>query len=238
MRAHHLFLATVALLGCTSLAAADQVRGVIVKVDSAAGEITVEARGIGVRGSTLTFTLGKDAQVILGQQAVPLKDVPVGKRVQVTFETRDGKRVAASIHVNNLLGGLMPRDTPAPAAAAAPANDANALTGKLRRVAYTEREIVVATPGAGDKENYTALPVASDAKITRDDKAIKFDDLKEDETAVVRTEMRNGKKVATAVQVGKVTVEKADEPSNITRLRQALKIVDALLEMAENREKK
>jgi hypothetical protein len=35
-----------------------------------------------------------------------------------------------------------------------------------------------------------------------------------------------------------VTAEKSDEPSNITRLRQALKIVDALLEMAENREKK
>jgi hypothetical protein len=235
MHANRLFLATVALLGFASLAAAEQVRGVIVKVDSAAGEITIEARGLGVRGSTLTFTLGKDAQVILGQQAVPLKDVPLGKRVQVTYETKDGKRVAASVHVNNLLGNLMPRDTPAKAV---PAGDANALTGKLRRVAYTEREIVVATAGAGDKENYTALPVADDAKITRDDKAIKFDDLKEDETAVVRTEMRDGKKVATVVQVGKVSVDKPEEPSNITRLRQVLKIVDALLQMAENSEKK
>jgi hypothetical protein len=52
--------------------------------------------------------------------------------------------------------------------------------------------------------------------------------------------MRNGKKVATAVLVGKVSaaMAKPDEPSNITRIRQILKIADVLLELAEKSEKK
>jgi hypothetical protein len=237
MLANRFVLATVALFGLASVSSADQVRGVVVKVDSEAGQITIEARGAGVRGATFTFTLGKDAKILLGQQAVPLKDVPVGKRAQITFETKDGKRVAVFVHVNNLLGNLnnlMPNDAGDRAGANAPNNDPNALTGKLRRVAYTDREIVLAIPGAGDKESYVSLPVAKDAKITRDDQAIKFDDLKEEESAVVRTEMRDGKRVATAVMVGKVTMEKPED-SKITRLRQILKIVDAILEQAEKK---
>jgi len=238
MLANRFLVATVALFGLTSLAAADQVRGIVVNVDSEAGQITIDARGAGMRGATFTFTLGKDAKILLGQQPVPLKDVPVGKRVQVTYETKDGKRVAVHVHVNNLLGNLnnlMPSDAGARSAANVPNNDPNALTGKLRRVAYTDREIVLAMPGAGYKESYVSLPVAKDAKITRDDQAIKFDDLKEEETAVVRTEMRDGKKVATAVMVGKVTMDKPEQSSKISRLRDILKIVDALLEQAEKK---
>jgi hypothetical protein len=233
MFANRFVLATVALMGFTSLASAEHVRGVVVKVDGAAGTLTIEARGLGVRGSVLTFTLDKDAQVVLGNQPAGLKDVAVGKRVQVTYETKDGKRVAAMVHVNNLLGSVLPRDIPP----APPANDPNALTGKLRRVAYTDREIVLAMPGQGDKEKYISLPVAGDAKITRDDKVIKFDELKEEEAAVVRTEMRDGKKVATAVMVGKVTMDKPEETSKVARIRQILKILDVILEQMDNRSK-
>ena len=165
--------------------------------------------------------------MLFGKEAAALKEVAVGTHVHVTFEGRDGKRLAVLVRVN----GSRPRDV-----AAKPANDPNALTGKLRHVAYTEREIVLAMPG--DKETYVSLPVAADAKITRDDKAIKFDDLKEEEAAVVRTEMRDGKKVATAIMVGKVTMAKPDEPSKIARIRQILKIADVILELAEKNEKK
>jgi hypothetical protein len=233
MFANRFVLAAIALVGFTSLASAEHIRGVVVKIDGATGQLTIEARGVGVRGTVLTFTLDKDAQVLLGNQPAALKDVAVGKRVQVTYESKDGKRVAAMVHVNNLLGAVVPTDT----RQAAPAKDPSALTGKLRRVAYTDREIVLATPGQGDKESYISLPVASDAKITRDDKAIKFDDLKEEETAVVRTETRDGKKVATAVQVGKVTMDKPNDASKVSRIREILKIVDALLEQVDNRSK-
>jgi hypothetical protein len=242
MLANRFTLALVALLGWATLASAEHVRGVVVKVDADTGQVTIEARGIGIRGTVFNFTLGKDAQVLNGNQALKLNELQVGKNVQVSYEMQDGKRVALLVRVNPLLNaikGAAGVDNTEAKPAAPAANDPNAITGKLRRVAYTEREVVVAVPG-GDKETYISLPVAADAKIARDDKAIQFDDLKEEEGAVVRTEMRNGKKVATAVLVGKVStaMAKPDEPSNITRIRQILKIADVLLELAEKNEKK
>ena len=43
MLSNRFFLTGVALLGFASLAAADQVRGVVVKVDGATGQLTIEA---------------------------------------------------------------------------------------------------------------------------------------------------------------------------------------------------
>jgi hypothetical protein len=239
MLANRFTLVLVALLGCATLASAEHVRGVVVKVDADTGQVTIEARGIGIRGTVFNFTLGKDAQVLNGNQALKLNELQVGKNVQVSYEMQDGKRVALLVRVNPLLNAIKGAAGVDNAEAKPAANDPNAITGKLRRVAYTEREVVVAVPG-GDKETYISLPVAADAKIARDDKAIQFDDLKEEEGAVVRTEMRNGKKVATAVLVGKVStaMAKQDDPSNITRIRQILKIADVLLELAEKNEKK
>src|SRR5262249_14512475 len=97
MVANRFILTAVALLGFTSLASADHVRGIVVKVDGDAGQITIEARGIGVRGNVMTFTIGKDAQVMVGNQPAALKDVPIGKHVQVTYEGQDGKRLAVLV---------------------------------------------------------------------------------------------------------------------------------------------
>lgn len=235
-------IALLALLAGTSFAAAEQVRGVVVKVDVDGGQLTIEARGAGVRGNVMQFTLGKDAQLFfLGSKAAALKDVPVGKNVQISYESQDGKKIAMLVRIT-AIKPAEPAGKPMETGPKPRAVDANALTGKLRRVALTEREIVLAMPGAGDKESYISLPVTADAKITRDDKAIKFDDLKEEETAVVKTEMRDGRKVAVALQTGKVSVESMesspDEPSRIARIRQILKIADTLLELAEKQDKK
>lgn len=238
--------AMVCLLTSSTFASADQVRGVVTKVDPQTGQIVIEARGIGVRGTVLTFTLGKDAPVtFIGNKPAGLKDIPVGKNVQITYETQDGKRIAMGVRITALkpgelgagLGGNL-----LPSVGAAPKMDAAALSGKLRRVAYTEREIVLAM-GSGDNETYVSLPVADDAKITRDDKAIKFDDLKEDEVAVVTTAMKDNRKVAVAVHTGKVSAAPVaaaagDETSTVTRIRQILKIADVILELAEKSEKK
>jgi hypothetical protein len=118
----------------------------------------------------------------------------------------------------------------------------DALVGLLRRVALTEREIIVATPAANGKETYTTLPVAEDAKITRDGKAIAFDDLKEEERVSVKVEVRMGKKVALSVAVGAVgdavakPAEKPKEMSNIAKARLILKIADAILEMIDKKQ--
>lgn len=240
--------AMVCLLTSSTFAPADQVRGVVTKVDPQTGQIVIEARGIGVRGTVLTFTLGKDAPVtFIGNKPADLKDIPVGKNVQISYETQDGKRIALGVRITALkpgeLGaGLGGNLLPSIGGGAAPKMEAAGLTGKLRRVAYTEREIVLAM-GSGDNETYVSLPVADDAKITRDDKAIKFDDLKEDEVAVVTTAMKDNRKVAVAVQTGKVSAAPVaaaagDETSTVTRIRQILKIADVILELAEKNEKK
>lgn len=234
MFANRCFLAVFCLLMGTAWASAEQVRGVISKVDAEQKELVIEGRGIGVRGAVIRFSLGKDTQILFGRQAGAIGDLSVGKQVNVSFETQDGKRVAVTINVSGSK----------PAAPARPvADDANTVSGLLRRIARTDREIILATPGEQGKEGYVSLPVPEDAKITRDDKAIQFDDLKEEEPAVVRTETRNGKKVAVAVMTGKTSAPAAmaqqpgDQASRIARLRQLLQLADMILERAEKREK-
>jgi hypothetical protein len=247
-------LALLALLTCAALAPAQQVRGVITRVDLEKKELVLQLRGAGVRGMMMTVPLGKDAQIRFGQVPGNINDLPLGRGVHVAVELRDGRQVAVQVNVNGRKpaapqGAIAPRPE-GPSTAPMPrklTDDAGAYRGQLRRINRTEREIVVASPAGGDKETYTSLPVADNAKVTRDDKPIAFDDLKEEEQAVVRTEMRDGKRVATAVMVGKVSAPDVpaapqqaaqEQPSKVTRLRQILQIADAILEMVEKREKK
>ena len=72
------------------------------------------------------------------------------------------------------------------------------MTGVLQRVALTDREIVVIGPGAkGEPELESILTVPEDARITKDAKPAKLEDLKEGERVVVRTEKRGDKMAGT-----------------------------------------
>jgi hypothetical protein len=216
-----LSLAAALLLG--GLAAADEIRGVIVKTDADLKEFTLEARGRGLRGKTLLFHFDKDTEIRDSKKPGKVADLTAGRRVVVTYETQDGQRVASRIIVR---GGALAAAMPA-----APSGDA--ISGTLRRIAYTEREIVVVSAGAaGKSETETTLDVPADVKISRDQKAVGFRDLKEGEQVVVHPEKRDGRLLARSIEIG-ATASKARPPADgkLERLRQILDIIDSFRQM-------
>jgi hypothetical protein len=199
---------------------AEDTRGVIAKVDPAKKELLIEARGKGVRGLPMTFALGSDTEILVDRKPGTSADLRPGARVRVLYEMRDGKRVALAITAH---GGTKPSGP-----AAMPTDD-KTVAGKLIRVALTDREIVVLTPGPRE-EIETTLTVPENAEIKMDQTAIKLEDLKEGERVVVRTDKRDGKLIATSILVGGVAPA---GDRRIERLRQLLKLADELLQKAE-----
>src|SRR5438445_9489716 len=122
-------------------ASAAEIRGVITKADAAKNQLTIEGRGLGVRGAVVTFQLDKDTRVQAGRKPATLADLSPGGRVRVVYDFRGDQRVALLI---TLQGGL---SSPAAPAASA-AGNASSVSGILRRVSFTEREIVVISPAA------------------------------------------------------------------------------------------
>jgi hypothetical protein len=120
----------------------------------------------------------------------------------------------------------------------------DALTGVLRRVAVTEREIIVAQPGEGGKEAYATVAVTADTIITRDGKPVELQDLKPEQVVTVRTEKRDGRLTALLIRVGAApelappaAAEAPPAPpgTKIAKVRRVLKLVDRILERVENR---
>jgi hypothetical protein len=207
-------------------AAAGEVRGVINKVDPDKRELLLEGRGRGVRGQSLTIALGPDTQIQVGNKAGTLADLTTGKRAHVFYETREGRMIATRVSVHG---------TPAAVPPAVPAKaDANTVSGVLRRVALTDREIVVVGPAAagGAAPTELTLAVPANASITRDGKPITFDELKEGDAVVVQTEMRDGQPVAKAIRIG--MAPPAAEPKR-DRVGEILKMIDWFLQMRDQR---
>src|SRR5689334_9724835 len=88
-----------ALLFAASALAAD-IRGVITRIDPDKKELVLEARGIGVRGTVLVFTLDKNSQIVVGQQPGQLNMLAPGKHVRISFDTRNGKNVIQTLKAN------------------------------------------------------------------------------------------------------------------------------------------
>src|SRR5688572_16274704 len=175
MLAQRGIVALVAGLTLAGPLAADEVRGVIVRVDLERKEVQVEGRGLGKRGLGMTFTLGEDTRVLFGHDPGALADLAPGKRVRVVFDR--GQR-ALSLH----LFGFRParEESPrAPAAGRPPAAGANLVAGVLQRVSYAEREVVVVGPGPKGAETETIVAVPKDVRVVQDGKVIPFDDLKD-----------------------------------------------------------
>lgn len=161
-------------------------------------------------------------------------------------------------------GGTLPGTLPSPREAttpngAVPSNggtlpgprDLNgggdAFSGVLRRVARTDREVVVVWGGAnGRQEQEATIFVPADARVLRDGKATSLDDLKEGENAVVHAQTKDGKRIATEVAVGRISAEISNNNSQvpviapeaaqapaqdgrITKIRQVLQMIDGIL---------
>jgi hypothetical protein len=201
-------------------ASAAEIVGVIARVDPAKNELLVEGRGRS-RGEAVTLVCDGDTQVLFGKQTAVLADVPVGRRAHVTYETRDNRMMARVVRVN----GPKPK-------AAAPAPDKGAITGVLRRVALTDREVVVIGPGPMGKETETTVAVPETARIMKGGKAATLESLKEDDPVSIVAEKRDGRLTATVVQVGPPA--KSD---TIEKLRLAIKIADFLLERMQKSDK-
>src|SRR5437016_4639031 len=127
----------VNLFVCLMAPAAD-VRGVVLKVDADKNQVTIEGRGLGVRGAIMIIQLDKNTQIQAGGKSASVADLAAGTRVRVTYDVQGEQRVALRI---NFLGAPPSSPPPPPPAPAAPAGgSANGISGTLRRVSFTERE--------------------------------------------------------------------------------------------------
>jgi hypothetical protein len=227
------FLSVLASLLLGLMAQAAEIRGIILKADADKHQLTIEGRGLGVRGAILTFQLDKDTPIQAGRKPASVTDLTPGRRVRVAYDLQGDRRVALLV----TLLGAPPSSTPP--AEAAP-NSGNTVSGILRRVSFTEREIVVISPASkGGPEVETILSVPETAKITKDQKAIPFDDLKEGEQVFVQAEKRDRKLVAKSIQLG-VTANANTNPepaeNKIEKIRGALKMLDFFLRMMEQKQ--
>ena len=216
-------------------AAAAEVRGVIVKMDPKNHELVIEGRGRGLRGSELTFMLDKETAIFSGKDPAKESDLTPGKRVRIVYERQAGERVAVRITVHG--AALAELAKQAPGEGIKPAvNDPNTISGVLRRVAQTDREIVVF---GSDKE--TTIFVPESAKITRDQKTIRLEDLKEGNQVAVQIEKKDGHEtIARSIQVGAVvTSAKMPGPRSrsdgIDTARRVLKIIESFLDNVDRR---
>ena len=234
-------LSVTAILCLAFSATAAEVRGIVVKVDSKNHELVIEGRGRGLRGAELTFQLNKDTVIQNGQEPAQVSDLMPGKRVRVFYERQDGQRLALRITMpGGALAEALKQAPPAEPAKAGP-NDANTVSGTLRRLALTDREIVVvrANP-AGRTDIETTIFVPESAKIDKDGKAIRLEELKEGLQVTVKVEKDHKEVVAKSIQVGAVVAsQKMDRPSErgdgIDKARRVLKLLQALLDNIDQR---
>jgi len=233
------------LIGIVALgvaAPAAEVRGIIVKVDPKNHEVVIEARGRGMRGREFTLTLDKETEFRKGKEAAREADLTPGERVRIVYENDAGTRRALRITIQG--AALAELAKPAPPAAPVPApgndvkpgpNDANTVSGVLRRLALTDREIVVVGPNpAGKAEKETTIFVPEAAKITKDQKTLHLDDLKEGEQVTVQIEKDAHEIAAKSIQVGAMVANpKMTNPGprgdRIEKARRILKIIDGFL---------
>jgi hypothetical protein len=207
-----------------------EMRGIISRVDLEKKELEVDGRG-STRKTAVILQLEKSTAVLFGTQQATLDDLPIGRRVRIAFEVREGKAVARIIHVNG----------PKPARRTTPEttrSDANTVAGTLRRVAVTDREIVIVGPGARGTETETTIRVPESTMIYRGEKSVTMRDLKEGEPARVKVSRRDGKLEAIEVQSGSgtaMTTTAKEKSTFVPRLRLALQTADWLLKMLEDR---
>jgi 3-dehydroquinate synthase class II len=228
--------ALIAGLTLAAAAPAETVRGVVSRVDLDKNELQLEGRGRGLRGVVLTFALSDKTAVMFGDQAGVLSDLETGRRVRIEYQTTDAGNVAQVVHV---LNGRRPAAAAIPDVPPVPAvpTDADALTGVLRRVGYSDREVVLVGPGANGAATETTVAVPENARIVKDGKDATLDDLKEGDDAAIEADKKDGRLSALSIQVGPGV---APAPENrrakvIPRIRKALQMVDQLLKGMEDR---
>ena len=234
-------LSVTAILCLAFSATAAEVRGVVVKADTKNHQLVIEGRGRGLRGTELTFTLNKDTVIQNGRESVQASELTPGKRVRVFYERQDGQRIALRITMpGGAIVEALKQGPPAEAVKPGP-NDANTVSGTLRRLALTDREIVVVRPNPGGGPDIeTTIFVPESAKIEKDAKTIRLEELKEGQPVTVKVEKDHKEVVAKSIQVGAVTTSQkmdlpADRADGIDKARRVLRIIQAFLDNIDRR---
>ena len=238
MSAPRCMLALLAGLVFAAAAPAATVRGIVIRVDPDNKQLVLEGRGLGLHGVVLAFTLSADARVMCGDQPGALSDVEVGRRVRVEFETDGNHQVATLIEVSGprLGTSVVVTIPPTPGAPPAMPPSGDGVSGVLRRVGYSDREVVVVGPGAKGPETETTVAVPETARIVKDGKDATLDDLKEGDAATVQVEKKDGRLSALSIQVGPGAATVSKPASKVVpRLRLLLKAADEVLQDLENR---
>lgn len=235
MTAFRFWLSLASGLVLIGAADADEARGLILRIDPDKQMIRLETRRP-VRG-VLNLKVDAKTEILVGGQPATLNDLAPGRRVRVVFQPHDGKPVA---HVIRSFGLNLAQPQPAARPPVA-LKEGEGVSGKLQRVASTEREIVVLGPGDKGQQAESTIAVPEETAITRAGKKIALDDLKEGEMVSVKTESRKGTLTAVSIQVGPAAPARpaAAPPRReiIPRLRQALQMADELLREMEERGK-
>jgi hypothetical protein len=256
---------------------ADEIRGTLLRISPEKQEVVIDVRERGGRRTTsYTLRIDGDTQVMLGRKPGKLADLTVGRRVRVLFEVQNGQAIVRSIigpgvitlnpellealgnigaasglNLGNLgIGGMKnnpPVAAPPQPIPVAPAGQTS-VAGMMRRVSRTDREIVIlGDPAPGKPPSETTVFVPNEAQITRDQRPVSFDDLKEGEAAVITAQPKNGRLEAQAVIIGQAPVAAApgapvplaappgappmqQGDSKIARIRDVLRLVDGILE--------
>jgi hypothetical protein len=226
MAAPRPLLAVCVLLGAAAaLPAADTARGVVASFDPDSKQLQLGERPVLGR-PPLTFVLAPDALLLHGRRPAAPADLVPGRRVRIEYEMRDGRMVARAVH---LLGAAPAPPMPPPE------TRGDELAGALRRVALTDREIVVVGPGARGADTETTVAVPPGVAVLRGGKAVGLEGLKEGEAVRVRVEKRDGRTVAVQVTAGAGGDRKADV---IPKIRLGLRLLDMALEQMEQKRDK
>lgn len=194
-----------------ALSEAAEVRGRIIQVDAEKnafmlGGIRKE------RGRNTWLYLDRETAITWENEVANKNDLAPGRRVLVSFEERDGRKVVRSVDIRG------------PRPLSREKRDPGTVVGILQRVAQTEREVVVIWSDDKGQEKETACWVAARVKVSRDGKPIEYGQLKEGERVTVRYEQRDQGREAVVIQVGAGAL--VEEPAWAPRLRKVLSTID------------
>ena len=198
-----LSFALAAVVAFATAALGEDVRGVIVKVEPDKKMLVLEGKSRGFKGKVLRLKVPDDTEILVARKPAKLADLTTGKRVRVLFEPQGNDQVALRITVPGSLSSLLELMTgppPEPSVKSSP-SEASSVSGVLRRVSLTDREIVVISPGPSKNTEFeTTFSVPDGTKVLRKQQAIRLDDLHEGDQVTVIGEKQNGQLVAKSIE--------------------------------------
>jgi hypothetical protein len=198
-----LSIALSAVVAFATTALGEDVRGVIVKVEPDKKMLVLEGKSRGFKGKVLRLRVPDDTEILVARKPAKLADLASGKRARVLFEIQGNDQVALRITVTSSLSSLLESMTgppPEPSVKSAP-SEASSVSGVLRRVSLTDREIVVISPGPSKNTEFeTTFLVPDGTKIVRKQQSIRLDDLREGDQVTVSGEKQNGQLVAKSIE--------------------------------------